>query len=192
MKILLPLLALLLAGCGPRLMVEQAPGAGLPGPATYAWSQARDRIAGEDHPRVANDITAELLRQAIDQGLATRGWRPQENAAWHVHYHAGIEKRTEQVTEPARPRLPRLVCAAPGHHCYETWDWGYWGPPEMNTRTITYHEGTLVIDIHDAGSGKLVWRGTLSNEIDLRSAIDPVRLQKAVDKLLLQLPAARP
>lgn len=191
MKILLPMLALLLAGCGPRLMVERAPGAALPGAASYAWSVAHDRIPGEEHPRVANDIVADLLRQAIDTGLARRGWQAAERPAWHVHYHAGIEKRTEQVTEPARPRLPRLVCTA-RHYCYETWDWGYWGPPELSTRTITYHEGTLVIDIHDVASGKLVWRGTLSDEIDLRAAIDPEKLQKAVDKLLLQLPAGMP
>jgi hypothetical protein len=188
MKILLPLLVLLLTGCGPRLMVEQTPGNSLPGNALYAWDKARDRIPGEDNPRLNNDIVADMLRHAIDTGLSLRGWQQGgSNPDWKVHFHAGIEKKKTEVSQASPPRLSRVVCR--GKHCYETWDWGYWGPPELNTRTIEYHEGTLMIDIHDAGTGKLVWRGTLSDEVDIRAAIDPDKLQKAVDKLLLRLPA---
>jgi hypothetical protein len=192
---LLPLLlaALLLGGCGPRLLVAQAPDAGLPGPATYAWGTGSDRIPGDRDPRVNNDIVAGMVQHAVDQALAGRGYRAvaRERAAWLVHYHAGLERKSETVTEPLhRTPVPRVVCDR--QHCSQIYDWGFYGPPEYVTHTLTFHQGTLIIDIHDAASGRLVWRGQLSDDIDVNKAVDPQELDAAVAKLMRRLPSPSP
>lgn len=186
---LLPLLGfgLLLAGCGPRLIVEKMPGVQLPGEGTYAWGKGNERIPGDNNPRVDNDIASRLIHQAVDNGLAKRGYRQTTDApAWAVHYHAGIERKSEVIREPTLPHIPRVICT--DRQCVDVWDWGYWGPPEYSTRTIEYHEGTLIIDIHDARSNQLVWRGILSDQVNIEKAVNPEKLQSAVDRLLRELP----
>ncbi len=188
-KLLLPLAALLLSACGARVMVEQDPNAQLPGTGSYAWGAATDHIPGEDNPRINNDIIAAKVQAALDNGLAKRGYQqvPRNQAAWLVHYHAGLEQQTQQITEPLYPAAPRVVCGP--YVCNNAYGWGFYGPPEAITRTVTFHEGTLILDIHDAKTNKLVWRGTVSNDVNVNRALDEVKLQQAVDKLLLKLPA---
>lgn len=184
------LAAVLLTGCGPRVMVEQATGSQLPGAGTYAWGTATDHIAGEQNPRVNNDIIADKVQHAIVTGLGRRGYQQvsKSDAAWLVHYHAGLETQTQTITETTPPVAPRVVCGA--YRCSTIYDWGFYGPPEAVTRTVTFHEGTLLLDIHDARTGKLVWRGTLSDEVNVNKPLSQSALQKAIDKLLEKLPEA--
>ena len=183
------LIILILTGCSPRLMVEQDPGAKLPGAGSYAWGAATDHIPGDQNPRVNNDIIAGKVQFAIDRGLARRGYvlTPKADAVWLVHYHAGVEKKTEVITEPVLPVGPRIICTS--FRCDTVYGWGFYGPPEVVTRIVTFHEGTLLIDIHDAKTGKLAWRGTLSDEVNVNKALDQETLQTAIDRLLKSLPA---
>lgn len=180
-----------LAACSPTVMVEQDPQSGLPGPGTYAWGTSSDHIAGEGNPRVNNDIIAGKVQQAIDTGFANRGYKlvDKAQAAWLVHYHAGLEKQTQLVSEPMYPAAPRVVCGP--YRCAGAYDWGFYGPPEAVTRTVTFHEGTLLVDIHDARTNKLVWRGTLSDEVNVNKPLDQEALQKALNKLFMKLPALK-
>ncbi|MGH8492967.1 MAG: DUF4136 domain-containing protein [Moraxellaceae bacterium] len=185
----LSLTALLLAACGAQVVVEQDPSVQMPGSGTYAWGAAQDHIPGEGNHRVNNDIIASKVQTALDTGLAKRGYKLVDpaGAAWLVHYHAGIEKQTELVTEPMYAAAPRVVCGP--YACSGAYGWGYYGPPEAVTRTVTFHEGTLILDIHDAKTNKLVWRGTVSKDVNVNKPLNEVVLQQAVDKLLLKLPA---
>lgn len=190
LRLCLPLGCLLLASCGPRMLVEQSPESGLPGSGRYAWSASSDHIPGEENPRVNNDIFAATVQNVIDKALAKRGYSPTEKnqADWLVHYHASIQQETQLVSEPLfRSPPPRVVCGP--HTCNSIYGWGFYGPPETVTRTVTFHEGTLILDIHDAKTNKLVWRGTVSDDVNVNRALNEVKLQQALDKLLLKLPA---
>lgn len=190
-RILLLLGTLLLGGCGPHILVEQDSTAGLPGNSHYAWGKATDSIPGENDTRINNDIITGKIKRAIDTGLARRGYKESsaEQADWLVHYHVGLQKQTQQVREPVFPPRTHVVCG-PRRGCDTVYSWGYYGPPDTVTRTITYNEGTLLVDIHDARSNKLVWRGSLSNDVNLGKPLNEESLQKAIDELLLKLPAA--
>jgi hypothetical protein len=60
--------------------------------------------------------------------------------------------------------------------------WGYYGmaagPVSSTTRVVEYTRGTLVVDIWDAKSKELVWRGTVSDTL-------PDNVQKA-EKLVVK------
>lgn len=181
----------LLAGCGPRVMVEMAPGTLLPGAGTYAWGTAEDRIAGEQNPRLNNDIMVEKVQLAISTGLGKRGYKTVEKseAAWLVHYHVGLETQTQTITDTPYIAAPSIACGA--YRCATISSWGYYGAPEASTRTVTFHEGTLLVDIHDAKTNKLVWRGTLSDDVNVNKPVDQSRLQSAIDRLFARLPTVK-
>ncbi len=186
------LLGASVAACGPRIVVDQSPSTALPGPATYAWQTPPEpgkTLPGEDNPRVNNDIMHAHLKEALDVGLARRGYRPvaMEQAAWLLHYHVGLQKKQETVTEPLMMPPPRFCSSRRG--CAYDYYWGWYGPPEV-TRTITYNEGSLMVDIHDAKTQKLVWRGIVTDEVNINKPLDTAALQKAVNKMLEKLPAA--
>lgn len=187
-------LALFLAACGPSIVVDRDPTAALPGPATYAWSEdipgdkaSAEKLPGADNPRVNNDIIHGMVQRALDVGLAKRGYNPapREKAAWLLHYHVALQRKTELVQEPIMRPVPRLCFHR--HDC-DDWPWGWYGPPEYYTRKVSYHEGALLVDLHDARTGKLVWRGLMTDEVNANKPLEPASLQKAVDEMLKQLP----
>lgn len=64
--------------------------------------------------------------------------------------------------------------------------WGYYGyggvgPVSTTTRVVEYQRGTLVIDIVDAASNELIWRGTMT---DIVIPDSPEKLQKNVTKAI--------
>lgn len=64
--------------------------------------------------------------------------------------------------------------------------WGYYGyggggPVSTTTRVVEYQVGTLVIDIVDASSNELIWRGTAP---DISVTDDAEKLQKRITKAI--------
>jgi len=173
-----------LAACAPDVLVQQDPKALLPGPASYVWAEpdaADATLPGDQDPRVHNSIVRDALRQAIDRGLARRGYQPAaSNAAWQVSYSIGLQKAVRIIDEPAEP--PQLVCFA-YHGCFME-DWG----GVYATQSYPVNENTIVVDLSDAKTHKLAWRGLLTQEINLHRDLQADKLQKAVDALLAKLP----
>lgn len=67
------------------------------------------------------------------------------------------------------------------------WRWGG-GFGEATTTTDTYRVGTLVVDLFDAKTKRLVWRGLESNALSDKSAKNIKNLDKGVEKLFKDFP----
>jgi Domain of unknown function (DUF4136) len=52
--------------------------------------------------------------------------------------------------------------------------------------TRTYEEGTLIIDLIDAHSKKLIWRAYASSEV--KTPVTEEKIRKAVDKAFTKYP----
>jgi hypothetical protein len=65
---------------------------------------------------------------------------------------------------------------------------GWWGDRQVTTSTIDI--GKLVIEIADAGAGRLIWRGAASKTLDIKKEPDKNyrNLQKAMAKLFKNYP----
>ena len=70
--------------------------------------------------------------------------------------------------------------------------WGYYGyggggPVSTTTRAVEYQRGTLVVDIVDASTNELIWRGT-SAEISVTDDIEKLQknITKAIEKMVKQ------
>jgi len=70
--------------------------------------------------------------------------------------------------------------------------WGYYGygrgyvggPISTTTRVVEYERGTLIVDIVDASSSELIWRGAVS---DITVTDDPEKMQKNMTKAIQKM-----
>jgi hypothetical protein len=118
-----------------------------------------------------NTIVKDRVDAAVQNGLATHGLTPAVgNADLIARFAVGVRtvKELEGVGYPVGV--------------------GMWGAYPNDFWITDHPEGTLVIDLVDARSQKLVWRAYLVAEGEGMS--DPAFLQKAVNKALEKFPPA--
>ena len=129
--------------------------------------------AAADDPMVDNSITNRALRDDLRQALVARGYVPGgEQADFSVAYYAAAKKALDVTTVdygyPYRP-------------------WWYGTRQEQEVRQV--NQGTVVIDVVDRRTNRLVWRGTGRTEV---SSDDQNRytsqLERAVNDVIQKLP----
>jgi hypothetical protein len=54
--------------------------------------------------------------------------------------------------------------------------------------TIEYKRGTVLVDVLDARSRRLVWRGSSSSRLDVDQVPTPERVEKRVSEILAKFP----
>ena len=134
---------------------------------TYAWSPADATSTGD--PRLdGNPFFEERLQAAVEKQLATRGFEKTPGTpGLLLYYHASIAQRVDAYSTDLK--------------------YGYCN----ECRPSVYDAGTIVIDLVDAHSSKLVWRGWAEDRFE--GAIDNQQLMEkqidnAVARILQRLP----
>ena len=135
---------------------------------TFAWQDTPDTSLEERNPfmhsLIKNTIEAELAKSSLTEVDA--------NPDVWVNYHAS-------TTTDVQLRTDSYGYSYGG---YGMAGWGYYGmaagPVSSTTRVVEYTRGTLIVDIWDAKSKELVWRGTVSDTL-------PDNVQKA-EKLVVK------
>jgi hypothetical protein len=182
--LMLAMLALPMAGCSTvKVSTKELPGAAqtIAGYTTYAWLPPRSRDEMHGHPFVEAH-----LKQAVDGDLAAKEYRRverSENPDFMIGWHVTTAASTS--AEAINPY------------------WGYtWGPPfgppsgyggglaPPGTHAPYYEQGTLVLDIVDARSNKLLWRGAARADLGagVMGSDTHKKVHKAVDKILAEFP----
>lgn len=123
-----------------------------------------------------NPFFQDRLEREVTQILQAKGLHPvASNGDLEITAVGAIHNRREYQT----------FYNNPGFGYY--W-WGGWGPRYTTTREINYQVGTLVLDMYDGQSKRLVWRGTATNTLDESSEKTIARLNAAIDKMLQHFP----
>lgn len=125
-----------------------------PSTASYAWIDASKK--GMRDPLIDNDLLEQRVHRAVDEQLAANGLRPVNDGQQPdllVAYHVGQEDKIDINTTDNFY----------GHYGYYPC-WHCWGPSYgygygQDVWVTYYTEGTLLIDIVDGKTKKLVWRG---------------------------------
>ena len=138
---------------------------------TYALE--RGQVVSDQQPEVpANPLVEDRISRAISLELSKRGLRPapKDQADLIATYTAGARDKQELVT-----------AVSPAVGPYDEW---YWGPGFEDVWVEEYREGTLVIDLVDASTRKLVWRAIARAEDKEFTDADFIRgtVDKALDK----------
>jgi hypothetical protein len=70
------------------------------------------------------------------------------------------------------------------------WRWGGFGPDLATTTTINTPVGTLVVDIFDAHSKQLIWRGTSEKTLSDKPEKNEKKLEDQVNDMFKHFPPA--
>ncbi len=140
---------------------------------TFAWGPTPEVSLSDSSPLMHSRI-----KNAIEYQLTTSGAiEDTENPDVYVTYHGeeseGMRVDTNQW----------------GYGYGGSWRWDpYWGGGMGSTTTTvsTYTKGTLVIDIWDAETKKLIWRGSATATIPAKPEKQARLVDKAVEKLVKQ------
>ena len=69
------------------------------------------------------------------------------------------------------------------------WRWrGFGGMGEATTREQDYKEGTLVVDLYDAKTKQLIWRGSAEDTLSNKAEKNEKNLDKGVAKMFKKFP----
>jgi hypothetical protein len=134
---------------------------------SYTWMKETETGEGYDY----SGLLDERIKGAIDEQLVAKGLRKAAtNPDLYVVYHAGKKERLEVE------------------------DWGYggwWGVG--GGEAYSYEQGTLIVDLIDTATKKLVWRGTAQKALsDSPSAGErEAAIDEAVQKMFKKFPPTR-
>lgn len=138
---------------------------------SFAWKDTEENSVASANPLLHSRIV-----NGVEYYMTLAGWREDETAPTvYVTYHAGTEKEVVLDTSHFGYGYPA--------------GWGYYGRAyplygtsgTSVTTVHTYETGTLIVDVWDAATHKLVWRGTAP---DITVVDNPDKMGKKIDKAL--------
>jgi hypothetical protein len=156
------LCSLTIGGCAVRRVDSYlASGVNLASYRTYAWRPVQPGATG-DVRLDNNEIFQQRVQAAVEKELASRGFEKTVTAPQLlVHYHASVGQRID-LTE----REPWEACA--------------------ECKPFIYDAGTLMIDLVDARTNDLLWRGWSQSNID--GIVDNQRsLEEQIDETVAKI-----
>jgi len=141
---------------------------------TFAW-QSID----EAQMASANPFMHSLIKNLLAAELATSGLTEvTSNPDVYVTYYGSTETEVQLRTDTYGYSYGGYGMGGWGYYGY-----GSMGPVSSTTRQVEIQHGTLVVDIWDAGTEELVWRGTVT---DVMSG-DQEKIEKTVTKAISKL-----
>lgn len=127
-----------------------------------------------------NQISEKRVLDEFTQTLVEKGWQKVDaNPDAIVVLHGATEKEKSLNTFYS------------GMGGYGGYGWRGWGGAGMGTATTTTSEylvGTLVVDIFDAKTKNLMFRGTATDELSDKPEKNKKKLAKASDKMFKNFP----
>ena len=135
---------------------------------TYSWEQVKTH----------DPLNVDRIKNAVNAALAAKGWT-QVNSGGDVSVMAMEITRNQQT-------LNTFYDGFGGG-----WGWrrfGGGGFGDATTTTETYKVGTLVLDLFDAKTEQLVWRGNSSDTLSNNSDKNIQNLDKDVEKMFKKFP----
>ncbi|HXK12076.1 MAG TPA: DUF4136 domain-containing protein [Vicinamibacteria bacterium] len=125
-----------------------------------------------------NPISEKRITDEFTQTLVEKGWKVADaNPDALVLLHGATEKQKS---------LNTFYSGGYGGYGYRGWGMG--GMGTATTTTSEYLVGTLVVDIFDAKTKQLMFRGTASDEISDKPEKNIKKIQKAADKMFKDFP----
>jgi hypothetical protein len=135
---------------------------------TYAWQKS---------PHPAKGLWDQRIVEGVDKQLQAKGLKKVESDpdVWVV-YSNSIRDQKQVV--------------GTGYNMGPAWGWGYgWGGPSTTTyNTYVTREGTLVVELADAKTHQLLWRGSATSTISDKSDKNIKTLNNALNKLFKDYP----
>lgn len=182
---------MLLAQCAPRVVIDSAQNVDFSKYRTYDWMDS-DVTAGQN-PLYYNQIATQNVEDIINKALTGRGLkRVSRRPDLLIGYHFFVEEKTRTVNVNPGPVGLYGPYYGWGRWGYRGWGPGWWGYNFNNNQYIQepYQAGTLVVDMVDARSKRLVWRGSIQNAVGNPANISE-QLASQVQSIVEKFPGPR-
>jgi hypothetical protein len=128
------------------------------------------------------EANRQQLQQAIERALKGKGLvqvNDPAKADFLVDYHVAVKSQRGTVPTAYPGGYPGVACGPYG--CWSGWGWG---PPEVEYRSVQYHEGTFVLDMALQNPKKLAYRAISHKELSNKTTITQWTAEEAVNHLL--------
>jgi len=142
-----------------KVSVDSDPAAAFASFRTYAWTDGTPASHSLNEERIHSGVDARLTAR----GLAMNTTTPDLIVATHVT----TSEKQELVVNGFGPG-----------------PWWGGGTPQVET----YIEGTLIVDLYDARTKKMVWRGVATATASDKPSKNASKINKALDKMFEKLP----
>jgi hypothetical protein len=154
---------------------------------TYAWLSGDQEKTGD---RRADSSSVDMrIRIAVGTQLRLKGYQalPEGKPDFYVAYHIGLKDSSPSISTQY---YSDGMAGRAFSHSADTRSAGKPAAAVNETPSSSYLTGSLLIDIIDAASQKLVWRGTAAGEVDpgLTSQQRDERTKAVVQKVLSHFP----
>jgi len=131
---------------------------------TYSWEKVQTK----------DPLLVERIKNAVNAALAAKGWT-------QVDSDGDVSVVAMEITQNQQT-LNTFYDGFGGG-----WRWGGFG--NAMTTTENYKVGTLVVDLFDAKTKNLIWRGSSSDTLSNNSDKNIKNLDKGVQKMFAHFPA---
>jgi len=186
MRVLMPsavaAMVLAITACAPVPQVQTvvAPDAGLDHLQTFrvvlASNYLGDVLPGESSPGFLNSFTSQHLGKEIAVQLERRGYTADDAAPdVLIEYGTAVKEELDPSDESY-------------NYLWRSDDWRGWGPGANDATPAEYTHGAVVIDVVDAHTGQVLWRGHEAADPSADEHVTVKNLDKAADTILDQLP----
>jgi len=133
---------------------------------TYSWQESKP----------ANSLWDARSKNAVDAQLAAKGWTQVDNG--------GDVAIVAIKTTQTQRTLQTFYDGMGGG-----WRWrGMGGFGQSTTTEQDYKEGTLVVDLYDAKTKQLIWRGSAQDTLSDKATKNEKNLDKGVAKMFKAFP----
>jgi hypothetical protein len=133
---------------------------------TYSWQEIK----------ASNSLWGDRIKEAVNAQLGSKGWI-QVDSGGNVVIVAIKTTQTERT-------LQTFYDGMGGG-----WRWrGFGGFGESTTTEQDYKEGTLVVDMYDASTKQLIWRGSAEEMLSDKAEKNEKNLDKGVAKMFKSFP----
>ena len=137
---------------------------------SYSWAE---ELFSDKNQLYYNELSSKRIKTAVNSALSKKGYLfDMSKAELIIHYHIIIENKSELRTDPYGVYGP------------------YWMRPQVNS--YQYTEGTLIIDIIEAKSKSLAWRGWATSIIDADGDLTEELIINAVNEIFNKYPFKAP
>lgn len=163
-RMFLPVLLLFSVGCGPAAHIEKDQSADFSSYKTFEWVDQEDH-GGKSH----NNLTESNIRRAVNKELSKTGWsETKRRPDILLSYDLLVERSNVESTNPVYTQPFSRMLYSPYYRRYFVVTYpsqfaGY----ERDLRSVK--EGTITLTMIEAKSGKTVWQGWATDEINNRN-----------------------
>jgi hypothetical protein len=125
-----------------------------------------------------NPLNVQRVKDAVQRDLTAKGWQMVPSGGDVIIAAIGATKNQQEYNS--------FYTGMGGLGWRRGWGGGGFGDTTTTVEQIPV--GTLVVDMYDTGSKKLIWRGTASDTLSSKPEKNTQKLDKAIDKMLDKFP----